>query len=692
MMLFRLSIKNIKKSFKDYAIYFFTLILGVAVFYIFNSIESQTVMLNISKSNSNSVSMITTALSGISVFVSFVLGFLIIYANRFLMKRRNKEFGIYMTLGMGKGSISKIIFFETMLIGIVSLIIGLILGIALSQVMSIVVANMFEVDMNKFKFVFSYSATLKTIVYFCIIYLIVMIFNIIQVSRCKLIDLIQSMKKPESVKIKNPYICILVFIFAVGLLSYAYYNVTAGASNLVEFHSVLMQMIYGVVGTFLVFWSLSGLILKIVMLKESIYYKNLNSFTLKQISSRINTTVVSMSIICLMLFLTICIFSSSVSMNATLKNNMKQLAKVDITIKKLINLPKVDMEGKEYSNKQIEDSKLSIRKSLANMNFNIDNNFKDIISINTYSTSDVDLKDTLGKYYNEVNKDYSTSYFETLEDIVKISDYNKIAKMHGNKAYNLKDDEYMIICDYKSMIEMRNKGLKSTPIININGKAYKPKFDEVKKGFIEISQEPNNMGIVLVPDKAVDKSMGSSEILIANYKGSSKADKQNIEDEVSNIRNEFYRDKINTYINTKIDIYNSNIGTSAMAIFIGLYIGIVFLISSAAILALKELSESTDNKSRYMTLRRIGLDEKMINRSLFIQIGVFFVFPLILATIHSVFGIQVANMMLESFDKANILKSIIMTAMFLFVIYGGYFMVTYLCSKKIVKDSNNIFS
>jgi len=185
-MLFKLSLKNIKKSFKDYLIYFFTLILGVAIFYVFNSIDGQNIMVTMSKSTSEAFHMINKVLSSVSVFVSFVLGFLIIYASSFLMKRRNREFGIYMTLGMSKGRISKILFFETLSIGAISLVIGLGIGIALSQIMSIVVANMFDADMSKFTFTFSSSAMVKTIIYFSIMYIIVMIFNTIQVSRCKL--------------------------------------------------------------------------------------------------------------------------------------------------------------------------------------------------------------------------------------------------------------------------------------------------------------------------------------------------------------------------------------------------------------------------------------------------------------------------------------------------------------------------
>ena len=200
-MLFNLSLKNIRKSFKDYAIYFFTLILGVAIFYIFNSLESQTVMLKLNSSTKDIIKLMNNVLSGVSVFVSFILGFLIVYANQFLMKRRKKEFGIYMILGMSKKQISKILLVETITIGLISLVIGLVLGVALSQVMSIVVANMFEADMTKFTFVFSLSAWIKTMIYFGIMYLLVMVFNTIQVNRQQLIKLLTANRQNVNVSL-----------------------------------------------------------------------------------------------------------------------------------------------------------------------------------------------------------------------------------------------------------------------------------------------------------------------------------------------------------------------------------------------------------------------------------------------------------------------------------------------------------
>ncbi|WP_305304171.1 ABC transporter permease [Romboutsia ilealis] len=676
-MLFKLSLKNIKKSFKDYAIYFFTLILGITIFYSFNSLETQAVMLNLSKSNNNSITMITTVLSAVSVFVAFVLGVLIIYANRFLMKRRNKEFGIYMTLGMGKGKISRLILFETILIGLVSLIVGIVIGIATSQVMSIVVANMFEADMNKFKFVISNSAIIKTIICFLIIYTLVMLFNIVQVNRCKLIELIQSDKKSENVKIKNPYICIIVFIFGVSLLSYAYYNVTLGAQNLQTSISIYIQIVYGVVGTFLVFWSLSGFILKVVMSMKNVYFNNLNSFILRQINSKINTTVASMSVICIMLFVTICIFSSAVSMNTTLKNNMKNLARADISIQK---------------DNQSKDSKSTIIKVLDDNGLNVDKGLKDIVNFNTYATSQVTQRETYGSYYKTLENMFknqgmdTTDMFTSPETLVRISDYNKIAKLYNKPIYTLNDNQFMIISDYKNTTTWYNNGLKDGTSFELNGKTYTAKYKECKDGHLMMMSNANNLGFIVVPDDAVDESMISGEFLAANYNKTNKYDKQKLEDKIVDIQKVLENKNILMYISTKIDIYNDNIGTSAMGIFVGLYIGIVFLISSAAILSLKELSDATDSKVKYGTLRKIGIDEKMINKSLFIQTGIFFGFPLVLAIIHSIFGIQVANMMLETFTKNSMIKSIVTTALFLILIYGGYFVVTYLCSKNIIKE------
>ena len=139
---------------------------------------------------------------------------------------------------------------------------------------------------------------------------------------------------------------------------------------------------------------------------------------------------------------------------------------------------------------------------------------------------------------------------------------------------------------------------------------------------------------------------------------------------------------------SKLSIKESTNSLTVMVTFIGLYLGVIFMISSAAILGLKELSESSDNKERFRMLRKIGTDEKLINKALFRQIGIFFLLPLILAIIHSIFGIKFAVKILEVFGTDELLPSIIMTGLFLVIIYGGYFLITYYCSKNIIKERN----
>ena len=685
-MLFKLAFKNIKKSVSDYAIYFFTLVLGVAIFYVFNAIDSQTAMMKVSESTRDIIDLMLNMLSGVSVFVSFVLGFLIIYASRFLMKRRNKEFGIYMTLGMSKGKISKILVVETFLIGLLSLVVGLLLGCALSQVMSVIVANMFEADLTKFTFVISTEAIVKTIIYFGIMYLLVMIFNTISVSRCKLIDLINANKKTETVKLKNPYLCIFIFIVAVAILGYSYYSVTVGVDNLRETWQIFLIIGLGALGTFLLFFSLSGLVLRVLQHFKKFYYKGLNSFTIKQFSSKINTTVFSMTVICLMLFVTICVFSSCMSMKNAMTANLKELAPVDIELAKTRDIPREFMEEYGYSEQQVNNSYQSIEDDLNSVGFDVNNYYKDIVSINTYTTDELTVRDTLGSAYNEIYKKYPFMTYDAVEEIVTISDYNKAAKVLGLDTYSLDDDEYLVIADYDNMVSVRNMALNASATITISGKTYYPKYDKCMDGFLEISNSHVNDGIFIVPDNAVSNLTVEKEYLYANYKADTDDEKQEIENLLLSKSDALENIESTLGASTRLSIYEGSVGLGALVTFIGLYLGVIFLISSAAILALKELSEATENKERFKMLRKIGADEKLINKALFRQIAIFFLAPLLIAIIHSIFGIIFCNYILETFGNESLLLAIVLTAVFLVVIYGGYLLITYYCSKRIIKE------
>lgn len=655
MTLFNISLKNIRKSFKNYLIFFITTIFGVAIFYVFNSLSDQAVMLKINESNVSLIDTLGSIMSVISVFVAVVLGFLIVYANTFLIKRRNKEFGIYLILGMGKVKVAAILIIETVVIGIISMAAGLIVGIAASQGMSILIANLFEADLTKFRFVVSKAAIMKTILYFCIMYGVVLILDIIVSGSRRLINLINSGKKGEKEINRNPVLCVIVFIIACILLGTAYYKVTAGMENIDSVAGVAAQIVKGIVGTFLLMFSISGLFLLLVRAKKKFYYKKLNAFTTREISSKINTAVFSAGIISLMMFFSICCLSTVFSVKKSIDNNIRKLIPVDIQYKTLhtryaANDPPID----ELVDKLVKDK----------------SNLEDMFTVNIY-----DMYDNDNFYYNRIY------------EYMHVSEYNKVARRFGNEEIELKDDEYAVIGNMEQMMG-KNYLKPDGAVITINGKEYKPQSENMYYGFVFIDNYEDCYGKYIVPDD-VDFSDAEEhiEVLMADLKGDKKTYKDTnkkmyFDDVVYGAREGGYY--MNVYC--KYEIINISTRLTVVLVFVGIYLGIVFIITGAAILSLKLLSESVRNKEKYTILRKIGVDNRMIRKSVFTQCMIYFGLPLSVAVMHSVFGIQTCTKMMSFYGKSGLLYSILITALIIVLIYGGYALATYLGSVRILSE------
>lgn len=665
MMLYKLSLANIKKSFKDYAIYFFTLILGVCIFYVFNSLESQTAMMEVSNSLNSIIKLMITAINFLSVFVAFVLGFLIIYSSRFLIKKRNKEFGIYLTLGMSKRKISTLLLLETFLIGLISLGLGLLIGIIASQVTSIFIANLFEANLTKFTFVFSRSALIKTIIYFSVIYIIVMIFNTIMVNKYKLIDLLQANKKTEQIKIKNPIISIILFIISVILLETSYYLVTKGFYTILNKYSVnvlIIPLLMGGIGTVLFFYSIAGMFLRIITKCKNTYYKNLNSFIFKNISSKINTMVISISIICLMLFITICLLSSALSIKNYFNDSLNKLAPADFEI------------GLKHNENAIEDIETYLKDN------NTYDEISELITFKTYTDNNFNYGDSLGKTFEETKEHFPFVNYNETVTIISLKDYKKISKIMNLKDINLKYNEYAIVSNYEAYLY--DKTMQENSILSIYNTELKPYNNKTIEGDYWISSNAVNLGFFIVPDYVIQNQEYEENYAIINYKTKDNEKQKELNEKISHL--EYYTD---TKYTSKIDIKDDGVGLSALVTFIGLYLGIIFLIASSAILALKELSDSLDDKEKYKILRNIGTDEKTINKAIFKQTLIFFLLPLSLAVVHTIFGIKFCLIILETIGINSLLKAIITTCLIIIAIYGGYFLLTYYCNKNIIKNN-----
>ena len=655
----KLAFRNLKRSFKDYAIYFLTLVFGVCIFYAFNSIQSQGIMLDFSEVQKEAFEMVDQVMGYASIFISFVLAFLIIYANNYLIKRRKKEFGVYMTLGMDKGKLSKILFIETLLVGIISLVIGLGLGIIISQGLSLLTAKMFQVKISHFKFVYSHSAMIKTIISFGIIYILVLMFNSVSIGKVQLIDLLNSSKKNENIKVRNVWVSVFTFIISLVMIGLAYYKVLDNGASTIGINGP--SILLGAGGTFFFFFSLSGFLLKLVQSNKRLYLKNLNMFVLRQINSKINTVFISMSFICLLLFTGICMLAGGLGISSALNSDLKDLTQHDLTI---INYDGVNIE--EYFKE----------KGLVLGDYS-----DDYVSYINYK-SDLKYNDIIKEEDRKELKDLYPIATNSEVQIISLSKFNELMKMANKEEISLNPGEYAIFSDIKEANKALNTAIKEEKEININGNILKPSDNKVIELVAYNDIMKNNICTIIVNDNIVSDLTPYTSYVNMNYKNDdSKIIIAKIE--------EVNKRSGDTYFvsNDKESLFASSSSIGATISYLGIYMGGIFLITSAAVLALQQLSESTNNIARYNLLKKIGVDEKLINKSLLIQIAIYFLMPLSLALIHSIAGLEFSKRIITLFGSISIMKNILISLAVLVIIYGGHFIATYFGAKKNINNS-----
>ena len=665
-MLTKLAFKNIGKSLRDYAIYFLTLVLGVSIFYMFNSIYAQQELMEITKVPVLETPPIVAMLSVISVFVAVILGFLIVYANNFFIKRRKKELGVYMILGMEKSKISIVLILETVLIAIVALAVGLLLGILGSQFMSIFTANLFEADLTKYKFIFSFDAAVKSVEYFAIIFLIVILFNAVVLHKAKLIDLLYGEKKNETPKIKSTLVSVILFVVSVAMLAVAYivilqYDATTNPNG----NYIKIPVVLGAVGTFLLFFSLSGIFMKLLKSKKKFYYKGLNMFVIKQLNSKINTNFISMSIVCLLLFLVIVVFSSGYSAQNVISAQLREQVAYDFSLDGEYRGPESNPEediSEIFINfpKEIQTSR-EIKNYAEYSFFNMEE------TGGKYGDYDLDLS-VLGSNISD-----SPLYF------MKLSEYNQLRKINGLTPCNLSDNEYLIVYEDSGLSVVADQFIDKNIPVTVEGNA----LQTAKKAERLTFGNRYFGGIVFVVDDSLTENLWEQKRVL-NINCISDEASISFQEKLEEYRNEAGAEAAFMNYKSKINIYAGNITDKATAAFLAIYLGFVFIITGAAVLAIQQLSEAADNKERYCLLKKLGADKKLLDKALFTQIFSYFMIPLLLAIIHSIVGIKAVYNLLIQLGQVNIASSIVLTAGFVILIYGAYFLLTYMGSKNIV--------
>ena len=614
-MFFKLARKNVTRSLKDYSVYFLTLTLGVSLFYVFNSLEGQWAMQMLAKSAHYMVESILIFMNIFSAFLSVVLACLVLFANTFLMKRRKRELGTYFLLGLPAGRVSLLLVLETLLIGLMALAAGLVLGVLLAQGLGLLTIAMFSAYPagEQFALVLSVKAIGKTVLYFGVIFLVVMILTGVSVSRAKLIDLMQGARKNEEMKERPLWTSVLTFLAGVALLVVAYAMLLIRGMLYIDPLFFLMLAL-GTLGTLLFFRSLSGFLLRVVKGHKKLYYRGLNMFVLRQFNSRIHTTYLSMTVICLLLLLAIGVTACCVGLNDTIEQNTSSAAPYDVTIQ----------------------------------NYSGDTTVADLPARLAESGFDPAL---LGEqhdflfYYNDPAVTGIPA--DDAYAVVLLSDYNALMALQGGQA--LAGDGLPLVTD-----------------------------QAIVTGYSGMNR------YLVAPDSWAEALQVRRQVFCANYRG----DKQTAEDALAAAYSSpAFSDGLTLSLDTRIGIYTENMGSKILVLFMGLYLGMVFLLTAAAVLALQQLSQAADNVPRYQILSRLGVPERMRDRSVLTQVALSFFLPLALAVVHSIVGMTAANAVISVVGRVDSVRSSLVTAGFLVLIYGAYFLATCFGARRIVKGN-----
>ena len=588
-MFSKLAVKNVGRSFRDYGVYFLTVAFGVCLFYVFNALETQAVIRYLARHpRSDVVGAIQRLIGVLSVFVWFVLAFLILYASRFLARRRAREMGTYLLLGMERWQVARLLLAETAVTALIALGVGLALGVALSQALSVFTAGLFAVPMTFFTFSVSLPALGKTVLAFAAVFLLVMLYHALSVSRRKLIALIQAERTNQELRVRNLGASVALFLAGCALLGVAYAMLlTRGLLRVDALFWVMLGL--GSLGTLLFFRGLSGFLLRLCQSSKRLYYKNLNLFILRQFNASINTTYRSMTVICLMLLLAIGITATSVGLNNTVEQMAREAQPQDV---ELIAWP--EEEG-----------------------------------------DDLDLPAVL-----------MTRGFDLSRRCARWA------------AFPMYEDEEGRPC-----------------LLQKDYQAYVDAWGETQAGaFLE------SWGA-----RVLDGDGGTLVVqrwyFLADYAGDSQEAEDAFLQAVTDIpATGGYQ--YSTRLSTWVDL----VGTKVLVLFIGLYLGVVFLVASAAVLALQQLSQAADSARRYRVLSRLGVSEKMRGRSVDIQVFLAFFLPLALALIHAVVGMTAANAVIAEVGRVDAAASSAVTALLLVAVYGGYFLATCWGSRRLLRS------
>lgn len=694
-MLPKIALGNVRKSLRDFSVFFITLVFGVCAFYAFASINDQTAVINLTELQSAAVSAVMRILSGVSVFVAVILGFLVVYANRFLVRRRKREFGIYLTLGMGRAQVAAVMVMETLAVGVAALVVGLVLGVLLSQVMMYVTANLFEATIPGFAFVFSPGAALSTLACFAAIFALSLLLNVREVSRCRLIDLINADKVSEKVKARSLPVSVVLFLVSLVLMGVAYRTLLENGVMSDKFGQATALVS---VGTALFFFSVSGFLLRFLQGRPGVYLRGLNAFTLRQLNSRVNTAWVSITLVCAMLFVAICGVCTGFSVSRGISDALEKGSPYDASINAYPRgLMIAGMDDADYDLPEVNEEAASDGFDMVAAMRRKVSDWDDIVSataqVNQYMPSGA--QGGISQRWAYETTSYATD--ATLDEVlgqndsrfafVRVSQYNALRALLGEKPVELGRDECLVWSDFTPLDGFWEAFIDQHPGFEALGTTLHPRG--MAHETLCNTSAASVTGVLVVPDEVLpDDLVPAMTSLDVTYSGSVDECEQRFQDACEAACGPADSRGVEAwpvcFMETRQVMADSTVGLTVVTTYLAIYIGLILLISCASVLSIQQLSAVADDVSRYRVLAELGAEPAQIRGALMVQVGVYFVFPLVVAVCHAACALTSINGLVSLATGFDVSNALVATVCFVVALYGDYFLLTYQTSKAMV--------
>lgn len=694
-MLPKIALGNVRKSLRDFSVFFITLVFGVCAFYAFASINDQTAVINLAEQQSEAVSAVMRMLSSVSVFVAVILGFLVVYANRFLVRRRKREFGIYLTLGMGRAQVAAIMVMETLAVGVAALVVGLVLGVLLSQVMMYVTANLFEATIPGFAFVFSPGAALSTLACYAAIFALSLLLNVREVSRYRLIDLINADKVSEKVKARSLPVCVVLFLVSLVLMGVAYRTLLENGVMSDKFGQATALVS---VGTALFFFSVSGFLLRFLQGRPGVYLRGLNAFTLRQLNSRVNTAWVSITLVCAMLFVAICGVCTGFSVSRGISDALEKGSPYDASINAYPRgLMIAGMDDADYDLPEVNEEAASDGFDMVAAMRRKVSDWDGIVSataqVNQYMPSGA--QGGISQRWAYETTSYATD--ATLDEVlgqndsrfafVRVSQYNALRALLGEKPVELGRDECLVWSDFAPLDGFWEAFIDQHPGFEALGTTLHPRG--MAHETLCNTSAASVTGALVVPDEVLpDDLVPAKTSLDVTYSGSVDECEQRFQDACEAACGPADSRGVEAwpvcFMETRQAMADSTVGLTVVTTYLAIYIGLILLISCASVLSIQQLSAVADDVSRYRVLAELGAEPAQIRGALMVQVGVYFVFPLVVAVCHAACALTSINGLISLATGFDVSNALVATVCFVVALYGGYFLLTYQTSKAMV--------